>query len=158
MAKFTEGNFKTNWASIMKSAGTLQADIQRALMFALKYCATTGNTLYLTKIREGVEKKKGLSTTRLDGYIRHMLPVVWADDKSGTKKVYKKNGDLIVNTDPDCKNWFDFEKAPASDSTKKAMLKVIEGYAYPKEDASQPTPEDKAWALAIMAEFEKKAA
>lgn len=158
MAKITETNFKSTLMDLMKATTTLQKDIQSLVTFALTYYVGTGNTLYLTMLRREVEKRRGLSLRALDGYIRHMVPVVWGEAKDG-KMVYKKAGEPVINPEPICNAWYLFTKATSdAPSIKKALDKVLESYAYPKEGAAQPTVEDRELALAALALLTKKAA
>lgn len=134
MSKVTESNFKSTLMDVMKTTTGLQNDIQRLVMFALTYCAGTGNTLYLTMIRREVERRKGLNVKTLDGYIRHMLPVTWAEANDG-KMVYKKAGELVINPEPEFAKWSDWSKEPKgpTEKTLKRLIKSLESYASPSE-------------------------
>lgn len=149
MAKVTENNFKATLMDLMKTTTGLQNDIQKLVMFAMTYCANTGNTLYLTMLRTEVNKRKGLNDKTLDGYIRHMLPVQWAEAKDG-KMVYKKAGELVINPEPAFSKWSDWSKEPKgpTEKTLKRLIKSLEGYASPAEGT---VVEPAAQSLAVSA-------
>ena len=156
-AKLTENNFKSALTDVMRSARGVRDQIQTLVTFALTYYVNTGNSLYLTMIRREAEKRSGISVPKLDGYIRHMVPVTWAEAKDG-KMVYKKSGEAVLNAEPEFTNWADFKRDKTGPSAKKALEKVLETYAYPKEDGAQPSDEDKAWALSILSQLDRQQA
>lgn len=166
MDKLTSNNFNKQCGQVFKNARGVAAQIQTLLVFAIAYYMETGHDArYLTKIRRDAEayKGSGISINKLDGYIRHMVNVKWAEAKDG-KMVYVRNGKLAeLNGEPQFTTWKEFTRSSTQDvraQTEAAFIKYIETRANP-EDAAKYAPEVVQLAkdfLEMLDERQRKAA
>ena len=136
MAKLTTSNVRAEINRIAGASRSVRDDIQRVLNFAAKYAVAEQNPLYFTVLRDAMEKRTGVSTAKLHGYILSSVSnLTYAENKNG-KMIYraKTKGETMQHTET-VKCWVDWkrEDAPVTEYDMKKFYRMLESKASPKE-------------------------